>query len=153
MKRLKSVVALLCCFFMLTGFTPVVNPLLSDKETITFDYQASENLRLIITEEIIDDQIIIREYHNQKIIEESTYKLKEYHGLEAPFLQPETAKITPMSNPNLSGTKYTVNESNHYLNGEVFYNGYSSAGWRDHSMGINIGHYFFPAYFQIASWK
>ncbi|NLW29771.1 MAG: hypothetical protein GXY98_07775 [Erysipelothrix sp.] len=273
MKRFIKIIALIVCFLLLSGFSQLPRKsLFRIGETITFHYKANHEMNIIITEEIKDDQIIIREYHNENIIDESIYQFDEYHGLSNPVVQIDSKAIVPLGNPHLSGTKalgsiyynvqgysknikvdvrykqygapqqttkringsfgsvadlasflaselflpkvvsgtlankiiiagsfawvagrligigspnvavlaqnefvyaytpyqppyqaeysvaltgtkYTVNESSHWSTGSVLYSGYSSAGWKDHSMGILTGNHFFPTYYQIASWQ
>lgn len=72
----------------------------------------------------------------------------EYLYAYVPEQAPDQAEVSK----TFSGTTYTINETNSVYTGEVFYSGYTSAGWGTAAMGANLGNNFFVNYSSVARW-
>lgn len=72
----------------------------------------------------------------------------EYLYAYVPEQAPDQAEVSK----TFSGTTYTINETNSVYTGEVFYSGYTSAGWGTTGMGANLGNNFFVNYSSVARW-
>lgn len=72
----------------------------------------------------------------------------EYLYAYVPEQAPDQAEVSKI----FSGTTYTINETNSVYTGEIFYSGYTSAGWGTTAMGANLGNNFFVNYSSVARW-
>lgn len=72
----------------------------------------------------------------------------EYLYAYVPLQAPDQAEVSK----TFSGTTYIINETNSVYEDEIFYSGYTSAGWGKSEMGVNLGNSFFTNYNTVDRW-